>query len=149
MRAVVQRVRDCEVKTAGVISGAISDGLLIYLGVCLEDDPGDAEYLAVKAANLRIFLDESGKMNDSALDLSKEILVVSQFTLCADARKGRRPSYTGAAEPEKALILYRYFIECLQRLGFSPQQGVFGGMMNVTYTNSGPVTILLDSKKAF
>ncbi len=149
MRAVVQRVRNCEVKISGTISGAIDDGLLIYLGVCLGDSHPDAEYLADKAVNLRIFLDGSGKMNQSALDLEKEIIVVSQFTLCADARKGRRPSYSGAADPDKAHILYRYFIECLQKLGFSPEEGVFGGMMDVTYTNAGPVTILLDSTKTF
>lgn len=147
MRAVAQRVRGCEVKIAGASVGAIDDGLLIYLGVCLSDDATHAEYLANKAANLRIFQDESGKMNLSALELKKEVLVVSQFTLCADVRKGRRPSYANAADPDEALNLYRYFIECLKKLGFSPEEGIFGGMMDVTYTNSGPVTILLDSNK--
>ena len=149
MRAVVQRVRGCEVKVSGASTGAIDDGLLIYLGVCLEDGPADAEYLAEKAAYLRIFLDDSGKMNNSALDLDKEILVVSQFTLCADVRKGRRPSYSNAETPEQANKLYRYFIDCLKKLGFSPKEGVFGGMMEVSYTNSGPVTILLDSNRTF
>ena len=149
MRAVVQRVCACEVKVAGSSTGAIADGLLIYLGVCLGDDQSDAEYLADKSANLRIFLDDTGKMNSSALDLNKEVMVVSQFTLCADARKGRRPSYSDAEDPNEAVVLYRYFIECLKKLAFSPKEGVFGGMMEVTYTNSGPVTILLDSKKTF
>ena len=149
MRAVVQRVRACEVKIEGLSAGAIDDGLLIYLGVCLGDDASHAQYLAEKAVNLRIFRDESGKMNLSALELNKEIIVVSQFTLCADVRKGRRPSYANAADPDKALDLYRYFIECLKKLNFSPEEGVFGGMMDVTYTNSGPVTILLDSNKIF
>ncbi len=149
MRAVVQRVRACEVKIAGTSTGAIDDGLLIYLGVCLGDKPSDAEYLADKVANLRIFLDDTGKMNNSALELEKEIMVVSQFTLCADARKGRRPSYSDAEEPAKAMVLYRYFVEALKKLDFSPEEGVFGGMMEVTYTNFGPVTILLDSRKTF
>ena len=149
MRAVVQRVRNCEVKIDGNSAGVIDDGLLVYLGVCLGDDASDAKYLAEKAANLRIFLDDSGKMNHSALDLKKEIMVVSQFTLCADARKGRRPSYSNAAGPDKALPLYRHFIKFLVSLGFSPKEGVFGGMMDVIYTNAGPVTILLDSNKAF
>jgi D-tyrosyl-tRNA(Tyr) deacylase len=147
MRAVVQRVRDCRVTTGNKISGQIADGLLIYLGVCRDDDKSDAEYLAVKMANLRIFIDDTGKMNLSAIDLKKELLVVSQFTLCADVRKGRRPSYAHAAEPGQAEDLYRYFIECLQNLSFTPKEGVFGGKMEVSYTNDGPITILLDSKK--
>lgn len=149
MRAVVQRVRGCSVEVSGEIAGAIDDGLLIYLGVCIGDVHSDADYLAEKAANLRIFLDDSEKMNKSAVDLKKEVLVVSQFTLCADARKGRRPSYSAAEAPEKAIELYRYFIKCLGNLGFAPEEGLFGGMMDVRYTNTGPVTILLDSKKAF
>jgi D-aminoacyl-tRNA deacylase len=149
VRAVVQRVRACVVKVDGTSVGAIDDGLLIYLGVCLGDDATHAQYLANKVANLRIYRDESGKMNLSALELKKEILVVSQFTLCADVRKGRRPSYANATDGDEALGLYRQFIECLKEFDFSPEEGVFGGTMDVTYTNSGPVTILLDSNKIF
>jgi D-tyrosyl-tRNA(Tyr) deacylase len=131
------------------MSGEINDGLLVYLGVCIGDDNSDAQYLAEKTANLRIFADGSGKMNLSAIDLGKDILVVSQFTLCADVRKGRRPSYVHAAEPELAVRLYEHFISCLLDIGISVETGVFGGMMDVTYTNRGPVTILLDSDKVF
>lgn len=149
MRAVVQRVRDCRVLTGGVLSGEIDDGLLVYLGVCTGDDKTDSRYLAEKTANLRVFLDESGKMNLSVVDMGRQILVVSQFTLCADARKGRRPSYALAADPEDAIELYEHFIATLTNMGLTVAQGVFGGMMDVTYTNFGPVTILLDSKKQF
>lgn len=149
MRAVIQRVRDCRVLTGGVLSGEIDDGLLVYVGVCNGDDETDSRYLAEKTTNLRIFLDEAGKMNLSAVDLDKKILVVSQFTLCADARKGRRPSYAHAAEPDDAVELYEHFIATLRDMGLTVAQGVFGGMMDVTYTNFGPVTILLDSKKQF
>ena len=149
MRAVVQRVLDCRVEVAGRVTGEISGGLLIYLGIEKNDDDTDVLYLSEKIVNLRIFQDESGKMNLSAVDLQKELLVVSQFTLFADARKGRRPSYSQAADPEKAIPLYRSFLSKLTDLGFLPKEGEFGGMMNVTYTNHGPVTILLDSKKLF
>lgn len=149
MRAVIQRVRDCRVVTGGVLSGEIDNGLLVYLGVSTGDDESDSRYLAEKTANLRVFLDESGKMNLSAVELSKKILVVSQFTLCADARKGRRPSYVHAADPEVAVPLYEHFIATLRDMDLTVAEGVFGGMMDVTYTNFGPVTILLDSKKQF
>lgn len=149
MRAVVQRVKNCRVSISDEVSGEIADGLLIYLGVCNGDDDSDAQYLAEKVANLRIFPDESGKMNVSLLDLGKEIIVVSQFTLCADVRKGRRPSYAHAADPEQAIPLYKHFIATLKETGLAVETGVFGGMMDVTYTNWGPVTILLDSQKAF
>ena len=110
MRGVVQRVTNCVVKVDNIITGSINDGLLIYLGVSINDAAKDAVYLAEKAVNLRIFKDTTGKMNHSVLDLDKEILVVSQFTLYADTRKGRRPSYSAAAPPEKAEELYRFFI---------------------------------------
>ncbi|MBT3275127.1 MAG: D-tyrosyl-tRNA(Tyr) deacylase [Spirochaetales bacterium] len=149
MRGVVQRVTNCVVKVDNIITGSINDGLLIYLGVSINDAAKDAVYLAEKAVNLRIFKDTTGKMNHSVLDLDKEILVVSQFTLYADTRKGRRPSYSAAAPPEKAEELYRFFISELNIQGFSPAEGKFGAMMDVSYTNSGPVTILLDSEKQF
>ena len=149
MRAVVQRVLDCRVEFQGRVTGEIDDGLLIYLGIEKDDVESDSAYLTEKIVNLRIFQDESGKMNLSAIDLQKEMLVVSQFTLFADARKGRRPSYSKAAEPETAIPLYKSFLQRLTSFGFSPKEGEFGGMMNVSYTNQGPVTILLDSKKLF
>ena len=149
MRAVVQRVRGCRVTVGGLVSGAIDDGLLVYLGVCSGDDESDCRYLSDKTANLRIFGDEAGKMNLSAIELEKEIVVISQFTLCGDARKGRRPSYAHAADPAKAEELYRHFIASLKTYKLKVAEGVFGGMMEVTYTNLGPVTILLDSKKSF
>ena len=149
MRAVIQRVRECRITNEGAVSGEIDDGLLVYLGVCNGDDETDSEYLSDKTANLRIFLDTAGKMNHSAVDLGKEVIVVSQFTLCADARKGRRPSYANAADPSLAEQLYLHFISALRNTGLKVEEGVFGGMMDVTYTNFGPVTILIDSKKAF
>ncbi len=149
MRAVVQRVKNCRVSIAEEVSGEIDNGLLVYFGVCDGDDEPDAHYLAEKTAHLRIFPDEAGKMNLSSVDLGKKILVVSQFTLCADLRKGRRPSYAHAAEPELAETLYECFISSLRGMGLTVETGVFGGMMDVTYTNVGPVTILLDSRKVF
>ncbi len=149
MRAVVQRVHSGNVAVDGKVIGSIEDGLLVYLGVSGEDTETDARYLAEKTANLRIFKDAGGKMNLSAMDLAKEILVISQFTLYADARKGRRPSYASAADPEQAEPLYRFYLSELAGLGFSPEKGRFGATMEVTYTNSGPITILLDSKKLF
>ena len=133
----------------GVKSGEIDSGLLIYLGVCAGDDESDMHYLAEKAANLRIFPDDSGRMNCSAIELQEKMLVVSQFTLCADVRKGRRPSYVHAAEPDDAVRLYESFIAHLRNMNLVVEHGVFGAMMNVSYTNYGPVTILLDSKKVF
>ena len=149
MRAVVQRVLDCRVEVEDRISGEIDDGLLVYLGIASDDNDDDVSYLADKVSHLRIFADQNGKMNLSALDLDKEILVVSQFTLYADTRKGRRPSYTRAADPHSALQLYGAFVAKLEEAGFSPKKGVFGALMSVTYTNHGPVTIVLDSKKSF
>ena len=147
MRAVVQRVRDCSVTVDRSITGAIGEGLLVYLGVEQEDSETDTSYMCDKIVNLRIFSDSDGKMNLSALDERAEILVVSQFTLCADVRKGRRPSYAKAAEPDLARALYERFISEVGRTGLTVAQGQFGAMMDVTYTNRGPVTILLDSKK--
>ncbi len=149
MRAVVQRVRDCSVAVAGERIGHIKAGLLVYLGVGSGDSEKDVEYLADKVVNLRIFEDGEGKMNLSVSDEGGGILVVSQFTLYADARKGRRPSYSDSAPPETARLFYERFLDQVRKLGIVPQSGSFGASMEVSYTNMGPVTILLDSRKLF
>jgi D-tyrosyl-tRNA(Tyr) deacylase len=150
MKAVVQRVKNASVSVEGRVSGSIAGGLLVYLGVAREDGEEDASKLAEKIANLRIFQDSFGKMNLSVKDLKAgggeaAVLAVSQFTLLADARKGRRPYYGGAADPEDAKILYEFFMERIRREGLVCEAGVFGAHMEVCYTNDGPVTILLDS----
>jgi len=149
MRAVLQRVTEARVEVAGRVAGEIGAGLLVLLGVARDDAADDADYLAEKIANLRIFDDAEGKMNRSLLDTSGAMLVVSQFTLYGDVRRGRRPSYSDAAEPEKANQLYEYFVDRVRRLGLKVETGVFQAMMKVTLTNDGPVTILLDSRKLF
>lgn len=149
MRAVVQRVSEASVEVAGAIVARIGPGLLVLIGVGTGDSEGDADYLADKALNLRIFPDEAGQMNRSVLDTSGEVLIVSQFTLYGDARKGRRPGFSAAAAPEEANRLYEYFAARVRAAGVSTQQGVFRAMMNVALVNQGPVTILLDSGKAF
>ncbi|MFP4636920.1 MAG: D-aminoacyl-tRNA deacylase [Spirochaetaceae bacterium] len=149
MRAVVQRVTDCSVVVDGETSGALDRGILVYLGISTEDGQQDVRYVAEKAANLRIFEDEAGKMNRSVLDIGGGACVVSQFTLYGDTRKGRRPSYNRAAPPEVAVPLYESFQETLRELGLTVATGVFGAVMHVRYTNLGPVTILIDSEKNF
>jgi len=149
MRAVVQRVQDCAVRVEGRVTGRIDRGLLVYLGVGQQDVEEDLSYIAEKVAHLRIFPDVQGKMNLSAADLRLAILVVSQFTLYGDARNGRRPSYSSAAEPEKARSLYLRMLQMLREKGFEVQEGEFAASMEVSYTNVGPVTILLDSRKLF
>jgi D-aminoacyl-tRNA deacylase len=149
MRAVVQRVSSATVSVGGKVEGAIDEGILVYLGVASGDDETDAAYLAEKAANLRIFQDAEGKMNASVVDEGGGALVISQFTLLADARKGRRPSYSDAAPPEAAKPLYERFVEALRGHIAKVATGVFQAEMRVSYTNEGPVTILLDSKKQF
>jgi D-tyrosyl-tRNA(Tyr) deacylase len=153
MRAVVQRVSSAEVSVVSSgteeISGRIGPGVVVYLGVGKDDSPADAAYLADKVANLRIFMDAEEKMNLSLKDLGYSALVVSQFTLYADARKGRRPSYSDAAGNELALELYGIFCGELSACGIPVQTGKFRETMRVKYVNEGPVTILLDSKKAF
>jgi D-tyrosyl-tRNA(Tyr) deacylase len=149
MRAVVQRVRDCAVSVEGRVTGRLEKGLLVYLGVGQEDGEEDLAYIADKVAHLRIFPDAQGKMNLSAGELGLGILVVSQFTLYGDARNGRRPSYSSAAEPEKARGLYRGLIRELRGRGFTVAEGEFAASMEVGYCNVGPVTILLDSRKLF
>ena len=149
MRAVVQRVRDCSVRVDGRIRGEVAAGLLVYLGVGRADTEKDVTAICDKIANLRIFQDQNGKMNLSVLDTNGGILVVSQFTLFGDARGGRRPSYTEAAEPEKARALYDQVIAGLSRIGLPVASGEFQADMEVSYTNLGPVTILLDTEKRF
>lgn len=149
MRAVVQRVKDCEVVVDHEVVGKINRGLLVYLGVERDDEDTDLDYLVDKISGLRIFSDSDGKMNLSVQDVQGEILVVSQFTLCADTRKGKRPSYNPAATPAMGEQYYNMFIDKIGKLGIHVESGVFGAMMEVRYTNQGPVTILLDSNKMF
>ena len=147
MRAVIQRVEKSSVSVDGDEIGAIGKGLLVLLGVAREDGEKDADYLLDKIVNLRIFEDGEGKMNLSLLDVAGELLVISQFTLLADCRKGRRPSFIDAAEPEKARHLYEYFAEEAARRVRRVSTGRFQAMMKVALTNDGPVTILLESEK--
>ncbi|MDP3176286.1 MAG: D-aminoacyl-tRNA deacylase [Spirochaetaceae bacterium] len=149
MRAVVQRVEEASVTVDGETTGSAERGILVYVGVARGDTEGDAAWMADKAANLRIFQDADGKMNLSVVDAGGSALVISQFTLLADARKGRRPSYSGAAEQGPARELYELFVEALRRKLGRVETGVFQAEMAVRYTNQGPVTILLDSKGAF
>ncbi len=149
MRAVVQRVTDSSVEVAGQIVGQIAQGLLVLLAVATDDQREDADYLADKIVNLRVFTDEDDKMNLSLSDTGGAMLVVSQFTLYGDVRRGRRPSYTDAAAPEKANELYEYFVARARAGGVRVETGVFQAMMKVSLTNDGPVTILLDSRKLF
>ena len=149
MRAVVQRVAEASVAVDGETTGSAERGILVYVGVARGDTGDDAAWMADKAANLRIFQDAEGKMNLSVVEAGGSALVISQFTLLADARKGRRPSYSGAADPGPARELYDLFVEALRRKVGRVEAGVFQAEMAVRYTNQGPVTILLDSKGAF
>ncbi len=149
MRAVVQRVSDARVQVDGQCIGKIGRGLLVYLGVHKDDTDRDFDYILDKVINLRIFSDEAGRMNLSLLDTGGEILVVSQFTLFGDARRGRRPSYGEAAGNEKGNLYYQRFLHELKEKGIRTASGQFGADMQVSYTNDGPVTILLDSFKDF
>ena len=156
MKAVIQRVRNASVTVKNIISGAIDKGLLVYLGVAENDSEKDAGWMAEKTVNLRIFPDAGGKMNLSLLDIINQtpnlsngktgVLAISQFTLLADARKGRRPFYGNAAEPEKAKALYEHFMGKIREQGLVCEAGIFQAHMDVCYTNDGPVTILLDSQ---
>jgi D-tyrosyl-tRNA(Tyr) deacylase len=149
MRAVVQRVKESKVEVKGETIGAIGPGLLIFLGVGEGDSDGDGTYLADKIANLRIFPDEKGLMNLSLMDTGGAALVVSQFTLWGDCRKGRRPSFVKAARPEMANELYEHFVSQLRGKGLQIATGRFQEMMDVFLVNDGPVTLMLDSKKEF
>lgn len=149
MRAVVQRVKKAKVVVAGERVGEIGPGLLVFLGVGQRDSEKDCDYLAGKIAHLRIFSDEQGLMNRSVLETGGEVLVVSQFTLWGDCVKGRRPSFTRAAPPEKAEMLYEEFIRLIREKGLKVATGVFQEMMEVHLVNDGPVTILLDTEKNF
>ena len=149
MRAVVQRVSRVSVRVDGEITGEIALGLLVLLGVGHDDAEADADYLAGKIAGLRIFEDDAGKMNLSVVDAGGAVLAVSQFTLFGDVRRGKRPSFDAAARPERARELYEYFVERVRAMGLRCETGRFQAMMEVELVNSGPVTILLDSKKAF
>lgn len=147
MRAVVQRVTSASVVVEERTVGAIDEGLLILLGVSREDTSKDVAYTAEKIANLRIFEDDTGKMNQSLLNMGGSALVVSQFTLYGDVRKGRRPSFDGAAPPAMANALYEEFVEAMKDLGLTVATGIFQADMKVSLTNDGPVTIIVDSQK--
>ena len=146
MRAVIQRVRHAQVTVDGELTGQIEQGILVLLGVKTGDSEKDGAWLATKIANLRIFTDSEGKMNDSLLDIGGGVLVVSQFTLYGDCRKGRRPSFVGAAHPSLAEPLYERFCGQLAEQGVKRvERGVFGAMMDVELLNDGPVTLTIDS----
>jgi D-aminoacyl-tRNA deacylase len=147
MRAVLQRVREARVEANGAVTGAIGIGLLVLLGVSRNDSKDDADYLAEKIAGLRIFADEQGRMNRSVVEIGGAVLVVSQFTLYGDCRRGRRPSFDEAAPPDEARSLYGYFVERLRASNLKTETGVFQASMQVHLVNDGPVTLLLESKK--
>jgi len=146
MRAVVQRVTEARVEAGGAVAGAISTGLLVLLGVGKDDTHRDADYLVEKVSGLRIFADEHGRMNLDVCQAGGSVLVVSQFTLYGDVRRGRRPGFDAAARPEQARILYEYFVEALRIRGVPVQTGVFQAMMSVHLVNDGPVTIIIESR---
>lgn len=149
LRAVVQRVAEASVRVDGAVVGAIGRGLAVLVGVGTGDTDADAAHLAEKVINLRVFPDESGQMNRSVLDVRGGLLVVSQFTLLGDVRRGRRPSYSGAAPPETANRLYEHLVSLLRASGLAVATGVFRATMDVALVNEGPVTILIDSRKLF
>ena len=149
MRAVIQRVSRARVRVDGQTTGEIGQGLLILLGVGQGDSSKEADYLLEKIINLRIFEDAGGKMNLSLLETGGQLMVISQFTLYADCRKGRRPSFTDAAPPEEAQKLYDYFVDAARARALQVATGIFQTLMEVELVNSGPVTILLDSSKDF
>jgi D-tyrosyl-tRNA(Tyr) deacylase len=145
----VQRVSEASVRVEGAIVGAVGRGLLVLLGVGTGDSEADAELLAEKVLNLRVFADENGQMNRSVLEVGGGLLVVSQFTLYGDARRGRRPSYADAAPPDEANRLYEHFVSRVRPSGLAVATGVFRAMMDVALVNEGPVTLLLDSRRQF
>ena len=149
MRAVVQRVRRARVTTGGAVAGEIGAGLLVFVGVANDDGPADVEYIAAKTRDLRIFPDDQGRMNRSVSEAGGAVLVVSQFTLQADCRKGRRPSFDGAAPGPIARALYEDVVAALRAGGASVSTGVFQADMDVELVNDGPVTLLVDSRREF
>lgn len=149
MRAVVQRVSEASVTVDARVVGKIGRGLLVLLGVSETDTEKDAAYLAEKVVGLRCFADDASKFNLSVAEVGGSVLAVSQFTLYGDCRKGRRPSFTEAARPEKAVPLYEAFLRLLEERGIPVERGEFGAHMDVQLINDGPVTLLLDSTKAF
>ncbi len=149
MRFVCQRVLQAKVEVIGQTVGKIEKGLLVYLSVGKEDTEKDAEFIAEKLVNLRIFPDDAGKMNRNLLDVSGAVLLVSNFTLHGDCRKGRRPGFDAAAQPQLAQQLYEKVADLIAEQGVSVEKGVFGEYMHVTSTNDGPVTFLLDSSRLF
>jgi D-tyrosyl-tRNA(Tyr) deacylase len=149
MRAVVQRVSRAQVMVNGEVAGKISRGIVVLVAVGTEDSNSDADYLADKIAGLRIFEDENGKMNLAVSDIRGGIMVVSQFTLYGDVRRGKRPSFDAAALPQRARELYEYFLERIRATGLTCETGRFQETMQVELVNDGPVTILLDSAKTF
>ncbi len=149
MRAVVQRVISAEVRVGGTVCGAIPYGLSVYVGVEAGDSADDLEYIAGKVEGLRIFNDADGKMNCDVKESGGALVVISQFTLSGDARKGRRPSFKGAEEPERAEVLYKELIERLKSNGLKVESGEFRAHMEVESTNDGPVTLLLESRRLF
>jgi len=147
MRGLIQRVTEARVEVDGEIIGAIGRGLLLFVGVAQEDGEADAAWLAAKSADLRIFEDEGGKLNASVGEVKGGVLAVSQFTLCGDTRKGRRPSFSGAARPEQAERLYNHCVDELRRRDLPVSTGRFGADMKVALVNDGPVTLWLDSRE--
>ena len=145
MRAVLQRVSGASVTVDGTVVGAIDRGLLVYLGVEKDDGEKELAYMAAKVPAMRLFTDEQGKMNLSVRDVGGKLLVVSQFTLCADVRKGNRPSFDPAADPIMARRYYERFVDLLEQQGLEVATGSFGASMRVSYVNEGPVTIIVDS----
>lgn len=146
MRALIQRVNWANVVVAGSEVGSIDTGLLVFLGIRQGDQEKDSQFLAQKIATLRVFEDESGKMNWDLKQIGGSVLVVSQFTLHADTKKGRRPAFTASEKPEHAKALYEYFCSCLKKIGLKVEQGQFAAQMMVSLQNDGPVTILLQSE---
>ena len=146
MKALIQRVTSASVSVDNKIVGRIGPGLVVFLGIARDDLEEDARYLANKIANLRIFANEAGEFDLSALEIKGEFLIVSQFTLLADSRKGRRPSFTEAAPPDKAKELYEFFVDQVRSTGLKVETGVFQEYMLVEIHNDGPVTLLVESK---